>query len=85
MGFGVGVLSLTILGANALPSTQAASPAAAAQATGRHRREGRCPVGNSSRMKTASPRPNSQIQPAQLTNVSAAGKCARKIAMAPVA
>ncbi len=43
------------------------------------------PVGNSSRTKTAKPRPTSQIQPDQFTNVSALGKCARSTSKAPAA
>ena len=41
MGFGVDVSSVMSRGAKALPRTQAARPAAAAQATGRQRGEGR--------------------------------------------
>ena len=84
-GFGVGVSSLMIRGAKLLPRTHPAMPAAAAQATGRQRREGRCPVGNSSSTKTASPMPNSQIQPIQLTKVSAPGKCASSTSLMPAA
>ena len=73
-GFGVDGSSVMIVGANALPSTQAARPAPAAQATGRQRREGRCPVGNNSTTNTHRPMPSSQSQPNQLARGSVRGK-----------
>ena len=84
-GLGVDELSVMIVGANALPSTQAARPAPAAQATGRQRREGRCPVGNSSTTNTHSPMPSSQSQPSQLAKVSAQGKRASNTQKDPAA
>ena len=75
-GFGVGWLADMMVGANALPSTHPARPVPAAQATGRHRREGRLPDGNSSSTKTPSPSPNSHTQPSQLASVLVCGKWA---------
>ena len=74
-GFGIDGLAVMIVGPNALPSTHPARPAPAAQATGRQRREGRCPDGNSSTTNTHSPMPSSQIQPSQLARVTVRGKC----------
>ena len=57
-GFGGDGVFERMVGANALPSAHPARPAPAAQATGRQRREGRCPVGNSSTTNTHSPMPS---------------------------
>ena len=54
-GFRIDGLNVMIVGANALPSAHPARPAPAAQATGRQRREGSSPVGNSSTTNTHSP------------------------------
>src|SRR5215470_5976536 len=53
-------------GANALPEAHAVRPAAAAQATGRQRRDGSDPVGKSSRTNTTNPTPRKKIQLVQL-------------------
>ena len=79
-GFGVDGVAEMIVGANALPSTHPARPAPAAQATGRQRREGRFPVGNSSTTNTHSPKPSSQIQPSQSARVRVRGKRASNTA-----
>ena len=73
-GFGTGESAEMILGANALASTHPARPAPVAQATGRQRRDGRLPAGNSSATNTHSPRPSSQVQPSQLPRVHVRGK-----------
>ena len=74
-GFGIGESAEMILGANALPRTQPARPAPAAQATGRQRRDGSLPAGNSSTTNTHRPRPTSQVQPSQLPRIRVRGKC----------
>ena len=76
-GFGVVGLTVMIVGANAQPRTHPAAPAPAAQATGRQRREGRCPVGNSSTTNTHSPNSRKYRKPSHLARVSVRGKCAR--------
>jgi len=84
-GFRVAGLIVTIVGANAHPSTHPATPAQAAQATGRQRREGSVPVGNSSTTSTHSPKPSRYRKPSQEARVTIRGKCARntlKTAMA---
>ena len=48
-----------------MPTTHPARPAAIAHATGRQRRDGSAPVGNSSNTNATRPRPNSQAQPSQ--------------------
>ena len=63
-GFRIG-LAVMIVGANAQPRTHPARPAPAAQATGRQRREGSCPVGNSSTTNTHSPKPSKYRKPSQ--------------------
>jgi hypothetical protein len=68
---------VTIVGANAQPSTHPARPAPAAQATGRQRREGSLPVGNSSTTTAHSPKPSKYRKPSQVGRVSVRGKCAR--------
>ena len=73
-GFGTGESAEMIVGANALPRTHPARPAPAAQATGRQRRDGRLPAGNSSTTNTHSPRPSSQVQPSQWPRVRVRGK-----------
>src|SRR5579862_544109 len=82
-GFGGEGLMERIVGPNALPSTHPARPAPAAQATGRQRREGNFPVGNSSTTNTHSPRATNQIQPSQLARVSVRGKCDSTISKIP--
>ena len=69
-GFGGDGLSVKMVGANEAPTAHPARPAPAAQATGRQRREGRCPVGNSSTTNTHSPMPSRKVQPSQLARVS---------------
>jgi hypothetical protein len=76
-GFRIVGLYVMIVGASAQPRIHPARPAPAAQATGRQRREGRCPVGNSSTTNTHSPMPSKNRQPSQLARVSVRGKCAR--------
>ena len=73
-GFGTCGSAEVIVGANALPRTHPARPAPAARATGRQRRDGRLPAGNSSTTSTHSPRPSSQVQPSQLPSVRVRGK-----------
>ena len=81
-GFRVAGLTVTIVGANAQPSTHPARPAPAAQATGRQRREGSFPVGNSSTTTAHSPKPSKYRKPSQVARVSVRGKCARNTAEA---
>ena len=77
IGFGVAGLVVMIVGANAQPSTHPATPAPAAQATGRQRREGSVPVGKSSTTSTDSPKPSRYRKPSQEARVTVRGKCAR--------
>ena len=84
-GFRIDGLYERIVGANVLPSAHPARPAPAAQATGRQRREGRCPVGNSSTTNTHSPMPSRKIQPSQMARVSVRGKCASNTLEIPTA
>ncbi len=84
IGFRCGLLVMMLV-ANALPRTQPARPAPAAQATGRQRREGRCPVGNSSTTNTASPGPTSQIQPNQFSPASMLRTCESSSTRTPAA
>jgi hypothetical protein len=66
MGFGMaGEPAVMITGANVLPRTHPARAAAATHVTGRQRRDGSVPVGNSSRTKTTKVMPASQSQPSQ--------------------
>ena len=73
-GFATGESAVMIVGANMLPSTHPARPAPAAQATGRQRRDGRFPAGNSSTTNTHNPRPASQVQPSHWPRVRVRGK-----------
>jgi hypothetical protein len=74
-----------IAGAKALPRTHAARPAAAAHTTGRQRRDGSVPVGNSNSTKTTNPTPNSQIQPIQWAQITVRGNCSSSSPKAPAA
>ena len=76
-GFRIVGLYVMIVGASAQPRIHPARPAPAAQATGRQRREGRCPMGNSSTTNAHSPAPVRYRKPSQLASASVWGKCAR--------
>ena len=84
-GFGVDGLSVMIVGANALPRTQPPGPPRRPRLPAASGGRVECPEGNSRTTKTHSPRPSSQIQPSQLTRVTARGKWARSRQKPPVA
>src|SRR5260370_35430588 len=84
-GFGGDGVAVKMVGANAAPTTHPARPAPAAQATGRQRREGRWPVGNSSTTNTHSPMPSRKVKPTQLPRVSVRVRGKSKTLKAPTA
>src|SRR5260370_25097860 len=84
-GFGTDGPFELIVGVNALPSAHPARPAPAAQATGRQRRGGRGPAGNSSRPNTHNPMASQKIQPRPQARGSAPGKGARSTPGTPTA
>ena len=59
--------------------------APAAHATGRQRREGSEPVGNSSRTNITNPMPKKYIQPSQLPRARVRGNCSSSSPTAPTA
>ena len=77
MGFGtVSGAAVMNTGAKALPSAHPAAVTPAAHATGRQRRDGSVPVGNSSRTNTTKAMPASQSQPSQWDQTRVPGNCA---------